>query len=152
MEIRIFDNSLEKFIKNLQKPTIAKLLRTTNLLEKFGQKLGPPHTKKISTCLFELRISGKQEVRIFYSFHKSQIFLLHGFVKKSQKIPQREVKAAFQKLKLVKEGKSSFPPSAIARVVKEDKSSFPPFAKARVVKEDKSSFPPFAKARVLDKI
>ncbi len=41
MEIRIFDKSLEKFIKNLQKPTIAKLLRTTNLLEKFGQKLGP---------------------------------------------------------------------------------------------------------------
>jgi len=101
MKIRIFDISLEKFIKGLQKPTIAKVLRTIDLLEKFGQKLGPPHTKKISANIFELRVPGKQEVRIFYSFHKSQIFLLHGFIKKSQKIPPREIKIAFQKLKLL---------------------------------------------------
>ena len=43
MEIRIFDISLEKFIRSLQKPTIAKVLRTIDLLEEFGQKLGPPH-------------------------------------------------------------------------------------------------------------
>ena len=101
MEIRIFDISLEKFIKSLQKPTTARVLRTIDLLEKFGQKLGPPHTKKISARLFELRVPGKQEVRIFYSFHKSQIFLLHDFIKKSQKIPQREIKIALQKLKLL---------------------------------------------------
>jgi len=76
-------------------------LRTIDLLEKFGQKLGPPHTKKISANIFELRVPGKQEVRVFYSFHKSQIFLLHGFIKKSQKIPPREIKIAFQKLKLL---------------------------------------------------
>ena len=101
MEIRILDASLERFIESLEKPTIAKVLRTIDLLEKFGQKLGPPHTKKISTHLFELRISGKQEIRIFYSFHKSQILLLHGFVKKSQKIPQKEIKITLQKLKLL---------------------------------------------------
>ena len=101
MEIRIFDTSLEKFIKSLQKPTIAKVLRTIDLLETFGQKLGPPHTKKISARLFELRISGRQEVRILYSFHKLQIFLLHGFVKKSQKTPRKEIKVALQKLKLL---------------------------------------------------
>jgi len=101
MEIRIFDTSLEKFIKNLQKPITAKVLRTIDLLEKFGPKLGLPHTKKISVRLFELRVFGKQEVRIFYSFHKSQIFLLHGFVKKSKKIPQKEINLALQKLKLL---------------------------------------------------
>lgn len=101
MEIHTIDDSLEKFIKSLQKPTIAKVLRTIDLLEKFSQKLRPPHTKKISTRLFELRVAGKQEVRIFYSFHKSQIFLLHGFIKKSQKTPKKEVKIAFQKLKLL---------------------------------------------------
>ncbi|PIQ04626.1 MAG: hypothetical protein COW72_03360 [Candidatus Nealsonbacteria bacterium CG18_big_fil_WC_8_21_14_2_50_37_10] len=101
MKIRIFDVSVEKFIKGLEKPTIAKVLRTIDLLEKFGQKLGPPHTKKISAYLFELRIPGKQEVRIFYSFHKTQIFLLHGFIKKTRKIPQKEIKISFQKLKLL---------------------------------------------------
>ncbi len=99
MDTRVFDESLKKFIFGLQKPTIAKVLRTINLLEKFGQKLGLPHAKKISAHLFELRIFGKQEVRIFYSFHKSQILLLHGFVKKSQKIPPKEIKITLRKLK-----------------------------------------------------
>jgi len=85
----------------LQTGTIAKVLRTLDLLEKFGQKLGPPHTKKISSQLFELRIPGKQEVRIFYCFHKSKIFLLHGFVKKSRKIPKKEIKIALRKLNLL---------------------------------------------------
>lgn len=101
MKIRIFDFSLEKFIKGLQKPTVAKVLRTIDLLEKFGPKLGLPHTKKISANLFELRVPGKQEIRILYSFHKSQIFLLHGFIKKSQKIPPKEIKIATRKLKML---------------------------------------------------
>ena len=101
MKIRIFDSSLEKFIKSLQKPILAKVLRIIDLLEMFGQKLGLPHTKKVSTNLFELRISGKQEVRIFYSFHKSKIFLLCGFIKKSQKIPKKEINIAIKKMKLL---------------------------------------------------
>jgi len=99
MKIRIFDISLEKFVKSLQKPTIAKVLRTIDLLEEFGPKLEFPHAKKISARLFELRINGKQEIRIFYTFHKSQIYLLHSFVKKSQKILPKELKIAYQKLK-----------------------------------------------------
>lgn len=99
MKIRIFDSSLEKFIRNLQEPAIAKVSRTIDLLEEFGQKLGSPHTKKISSDLFELRVVGEQEIRIFYTFHKLQIFLLHGFVKKSQKIPQKEITTALRKLK-----------------------------------------------------
>ena len=101
MKIIILENSLEKFIKNLQKPTIAKVLRTIDLLEKFGPKLLRPHVKKVSTRLFELRISGKQEIRIFYIFRNSQIFLLHGFIKKSQKIPKKEIKTAMQKLEKI---------------------------------------------------
>ena len=52
MEIRLLDVSLSKFIKSLQKPTIAKVLRTVDLLEEFGPKLGAPHTKKISAFSF----------------------------------------------------------------------------------------------------
>lgn len=98
MRIHILDSSLEKFIKSLEKLTIAKVLRTIDLLEKFGPKLGLPHSKKISARLFELRIRGVQEVRIFYTFHKSEILLLHGFVKKSLKIPLKEIHNGLQKL------------------------------------------------------
>ncbi len=101
MEIKIFDKSLEKFIRSLEKQTIAKVLRTTDLLEEFGYKLGSPHIKKISDNLFELRVQGKQEIRIFYIFSKNQIILLHGFVKKSQKTPKREIEIAQRKLQLL---------------------------------------------------
>lgn len=99
MKIRIFDISLERFIKSLQKPTIAKVMRTIDLLEEFGPGLGLPRAKKVSDRIFELRISGKPAIRIFYTFYKSQIFLLHGFAKKSQKIPSKELESAYRKLR-----------------------------------------------------
>lgn len=92
------DKSIEKFIKSLERKTIAKVLRTIDLLEKFGSHLGMPHSKKIANHLFELRVRGMQEVRIIYSFYKSTIVLLHGFIKKSPKIPQKELRMAKQKL------------------------------------------------------
>jgi len=97
MEVNILDASLEKFIKSLEKPTIAKVLRIIDLLERFGFNLGLPHSKKVRARLYELRIRGAQEVRLFYSFHKSQVFLLHGFIKKSQRIPGREINLALKR-------------------------------------------------------
>ena len=101
MEVIVRDDGLERFIYSLQKRTIAKVLRTLDLLEMFGNKLGMPHSKKIAPKLFELRIRGEQEVRILYTFSDSKAILLTGFVKKSEKIPWREIERARRKLALV---------------------------------------------------
>jgi len=74
-------------------------LRSIDLLERFGCDLQMPHSKKIKNNLFELRIRGQQEVRIFYTFHQQQIILLHGFIKKSQKILKKELDLALQKMR-----------------------------------------------------
>lgn len=102
MKIIFFDNNLEKFISNLKKETIAKAIRTIDLLEKFGNKLGLPHSKKINKDLFELRIRGKTEVRIFYTYHNLSIILLCGFIKKSQKIPKKNLKQAFKHMQTLR--------------------------------------------------
>lgn len=99
MEVRIFDEALEKFIQSLEKQTIAKVLHTIELLETFGNRLAMPHSKKVAGGIFELRIRGSQEVRIFYTFHKGSAVLLHGFVKKSDKTPSGEIQTTTQKLK-----------------------------------------------------
>ncbi|MBI4437898.1 type II toxin-antitoxin system RelE/ParE family toxin [Candidatus Uhrbacteria bacterium] len=98
MEIRFFHTEIEQFIATLEKSTIAKVLRTFDLLETFGYRLGMPHSKKIDTSLFELRIRGVQEVRFLYTFRKGEIVIvLHGFVKKSQKLALKERKLAQQR-------------------------------------------------------
>ncbi|MDP2820997.1 MAG: type II toxin-antitoxin system RelE/ParE family toxin [bacterium] len=99
MEICFFDDSIKKFVASLEKLTIAKILRTLDLLEKFGRNLGLPHSKKVSKNLFELRVRGKQEIRIFYAFSGSNIVLFHIFIKKSRKIPKKEINIALKKLK-----------------------------------------------------
>ncbi|KKU11687.1 MAG: Phage derived protein Gp49-like protein (DUF891) [Parcubacteria group bacterium GW2011_GWC2_45_7] len=96
MEVQFFDEKIEQFIDDLEKQTIAKVLRTIDLLKQFGHQLGMPHSKKIDHRLFELRVKGQQEVRIFYTFHRDTVFLLHGFVKKSQKIPEKKLRTAHQ--------------------------------------------------------
>lgn len=101
MKVVIFDAALEKFIESLENTTVAKVLRTIDLLAEFGNGLGMPHSKYIKSDLFELRIRGHQEIRIFYTFSKSRAVLLHGYVKKSQKIPRKELDKALHLLKLL---------------------------------------------------
>lgn len=60
-----------------------------------------PHAKKITDCLFELRVRGSQEVRIFYTFNKKSIIILYGFLKKSDKISRKEINIAINKLRLL---------------------------------------------------
>ena len=95
----LFSKGVENFIQSLEKPTIAKVLRVIDLLEKFGYHLNLPHSKKVDAKLFELRIKGQQEIRIFYTFQKGNIIMLHGFIKKSQIIPRKELERAKKKLK-----------------------------------------------------
>ncbi len=101
MEIILWDESIELFFLNSQESTQAKILRTIDLLEKFGNQLAMPHSKKISNKMFELRIRGKSEVRIIYTYKNKKAYLLHAFIKKSQKIPKREIKTAKARLRLL---------------------------------------------------
>ena len=99
MRILFFDNQLEKFVQRLDANASARTIRTIELLEKFGNKLSLPHSKSLGRGLFELRVRGQKEVRIFYVFQKGSIVLLYGFIKKSNQIPKREFETALQKKK-----------------------------------------------------
>ena len=97
----INDPDVDEFILSLQAPAKSKVMRMIELLENFGHQIGSPYSKKVADGLFELRIRGTQEVRIFYAFHQNAAYLLHGFVKKSQKIPPNELKKAIRNKSLL---------------------------------------------------
>ena len=90
------------FVKTLDPISYAKTLRQINLLETYGTDLGMPHAKPLGGGLIELRIRGKREVRIFYVFAKGRnIYLLHGFIKKTQQTPKKELDIARNRQKEV---------------------------------------------------
>ena len=73
-----------------------------------GSNLGLPHTKSLNDGLFELRLKSKEGIsRVFYCTKVGKnIVMLHSFVKKSQKIPKKEIDVARKRLKEVKENDS----------------------------------------------
>ncbi len=86
---------IEKLIDNLQEITQAKLGWRLDLLAEHGNRLGMPHAKSLGDGLIELRVRGKQEVRIFYTFATGKrVYLLHAFVKKSKTTPKKELNIA----------------------------------------------------------
>ena len=92
------EKPVEIFIKSLDESTIAKTIHSIDLLEKFGPLLRMPHVKKLTNNIYELRIKGKQEVRILFTFNKKEIILLHAFQKKTQKTPQKDIDTALKRL------------------------------------------------------
>lgn len=87
-------NSVETFIEGLDEKEIAKVIRTIELLEEFGNNLGMPHSRHMSEGLLELRVRGIREIRIFYCFHKNKVVLLHACIKKTQKTLDKELARA----------------------------------------------------------
>ncbi|MBA3066203.1 type II toxin-antitoxin system RelE/ParE family toxin [bacterium] len=94
---------IEDFIDSLDASSWDKFIYKKELLEQLGPELRFPHTAPIGDGIFELRFKGKEgQIRVlFFFFHKRQIILLHGFVKKTKKAPKKEIEIARQrKLKI----------------------------------------------------
>lgn len=89
------------FIESLPLKPKTKAYNTLELLTEFGIHLGFPHVKKVSgTPLWELRILGADNIRIFYIAISERTFLLlHGFMKKSQKTPTKDLNIALKRLR-----------------------------------------------------
>jgi len=71
------------------------------VLSQKGYEVRMPYSKQLDNNLYELRIRGKREIRIFYCFKVNKIVLLHGFVKKTQKTPDKEINTATSRLNTI---------------------------------------------------
>src|SRR3989344_1073120 len=99
MNINFFDSKTYEFLQSLDSSLLARVTRSLDLLEKYGNLLRLPHTKKISKSIYELRIVGANQIRILFTYYRSEIWILYAFVKKSQKIPKKEIMNAERILK-----------------------------------------------------
>lgn len=94
-------NPVEEFIEGLPEEDRALVRARIGFLGERGNRVREPHSKSLGAGLFELRIRSR---RILYCFRPGSIIvLLHGFSKKTQKTPQRELDVALKRMEEVKD-------------------------------------------------
>ena len=91
-----------EFLDSLPPEDRAAVLRDLALLEEFGLDVGWPHVRAITgrRKLWELRVkSTSGAIRLFYFAHTGRRFVvLHGLVKKTRKVPRRELDVAERRM------------------------------------------------------
>ena len=87
-EVKEWSYPVREFIDSLDIKAKAKMARTIDLLEEFGIDLGMPYAEHIEGKLWELRTRlSNNRYRIIYFLDAGKTFiLLHGFVKKTEKV------------------------------------------------------------------
>ena len=98
--IEYYSTGVEEDLLKLPDGLLSRYLRLTDLMIEFGPDLGLPHTRSLGKGLFELRLKSKRGIaRVFFCINTRQrIVMLHVFIKKSQKIPVRELQLARRRM------------------------------------------------------
>lgn len=95
------DNPVSEFLDTLLDNQQAKILRILHNIKEYGLSSVIPHVRKLSgTLLWEIRILGQDNIRVIYVVPgELKVLVLHGFVKKKQKTPAKEIGIAFNRYK-----------------------------------------------------
>ena len=97
--VKFLRNDIENLLLSFDDVTVAKIINSLEILDELGQQIRSPKSKKVAKDVYELRVFGDLSVRIFYTFHKENIWILHAFIKKSQKIPRKELETVINRVK-----------------------------------------------------
>ena len=84
-----------KSLSPIEKRTIGEDVKTVQ----FGWPLGMPLVRKLETGLWEVRSRMVDRIaRVLFTVKDGKMVLLHGFIKKSDKIPQEDLSLARRRL------------------------------------------------------
>lgn len=98
MEI-IYLDTVKNFIRGLDSKTKSKINVAREFLKEKEYKLEMPLSRALGDGLFELRLLGNVSVRLIYCFHNGSIYVIHGIIKKSQKLDNLDLEYA-RKIKI----------------------------------------------------
>ena len=90
-EITYYVGDIEEEIFALPDKLLARYLKLTELMEKYGADLGMPHTEALGKGLFELRVKGKEGIaRVFYCTMVGKKFICYIALLKRLRKSQKE--------------------------------------------------------------
>lgn len=100
--IEVLNDAVEEEIHSLPADIRAKLTRIIELIQTFGlENVHEPYIKHIEGKIWEMRMKGKDNIgRALYVTAKGKrVVILHAFIKKTQKMPNKAKKLAQERLK-----------------------------------------------------
>jgi len=102
--ITYYSREVQEDILNLPVTLQARYIALTDRMIEYGPNLGLPHTDAFGSGLFELRLKGAEGIaRVFFcTMVEQEIVMLHSFMKKTQKTPEKELKLAKKRIKELK--------------------------------------------------
>ena len=106
-KIEFVNEKAEAELLSLTEDLQARFIHIGELLQTFGPlKMGLPHIRPLEDKLWEIRMKGKDKIArsIYVMSSGKRIVVLHTFVKKTQKTPQKAIKVAKSRLKEVENG------------------------------------------------
>ena len=92
---------IERFFQRQPGNAIRYYSLKKDLLEKHGLDLGPHHVKRVRGRLWELKVldAENREYRVFFFVSPpNEIVLVHAIVKRSQQLPNQDVKLALRRM------------------------------------------------------
>ena len=103
-EIQYYSETVRQDIAAWPVGIRAMYARITERMQVFGPHLGMPFTRPLGEGLFEVRAKGKEGIgrALFCTTAGQTIMILHAFIKKSQKTPQRDLELARRRLREVR--------------------------------------------------
>ena len=102
--VLFFNDRVRQEIEQWPVGVYADFLRLLDLLQESGLPLQMPHSRAMKGGLFELRCKGSEGIgRAFYCTRIGhELIIRHGFVKKTQATPAKELELARRRLREVK--------------------------------------------------
>lgn len=104
--VEVLNKTVEAELEALPPSLRAKLAHIVELITTFGlENVHEPYIKHIEDKIWEMRMKGKDNIgRALYVTAKGRrVVILHAFIKKTQKTPNKAKKLAQQRLKELKE-------------------------------------------------
>jgi phage-related protein len=94
------NSPVEEFLEGLDAKSRARFIWSLERLVEENVRAREPLVKKLEGKLYELRRASDGNIfRLFYFFYTGKnIVLLHGFQKKTQKTPRREIEMAQRRM------------------------------------------------------
>lgn len=87
---------VREFTSTLPARERAKVFHLLAMLADYGLSLGMPHSRQVEGKLYELRAG---PIRLFYFAHVDRQFVIvHGYRKRSQKAPHKELNTALRRM------------------------------------------------------